>query len=46
MISMRRLLVAADGSASADQAALFAGRLASRFGAKVGYRGGMAWNGA
>lgn len=35
MISMRRLLVAADGSASADQAALFAGRLASRFGAKV-----------
>jgi nucleotide-binding universal stress UspA family protein len=28
MISMRRLLVAADRSASADQAALFAGRLA------------------
>lgn len=31
MVSLRRLLLAADGSPAADQAALFAGRLASRF---------------
>lgn len=31
MVSLRRLLVAADGSPAADQAAWFAGRLASQF---------------
>lgn len=31
MVSLRRLLLAADGSPAADQAALFAGRLASLF---------------
>ncbi len=35
MVSLRRLLVATDGSSAAEQAALFAGRLASRTGGSV-----------
>ena len=35
MISLKRLLVATDGSSAAEQAALFTGRLASRFGGDV-----------
>lgn len=35
MVTMRRLLVAADGSQAADRAALFAGQMACRFEARV-----------